>query len=323
MFNFLKNWFSKDDEQLRTVEDLKNDLSEESTIAAKADEHKEQSESSAAANDAAAARTKAKVRTELSLHPVWEQSLDSEKKYTLRFLQEELQEMPDGTVGVTGFSMIPQEGGITVALFFRNGTPSPIGFESITLSLVLDDKLFARQAFDLSAIGSIPAYSSRPWEVFFPETSFVAENISFSRWKVLLYMGKRLYSWPKTLDLDPEMEKRMSDRQKAKLEYLAENLPLIPKEQVQITAFDISKMKDGGLFVGLLFRNGKALPYAPDTLNIRVTDAHGDTVASGLIETKGKVEVKPSTSRPWLIVFPPNAVKKADADLSDWQLHVK
>ncbi len=313
MFSFLKNWLSKDQGNLRPLEELKQELTEETVVPA-----------SGESEDVPAAESKTadnKVRTELSLHPAWEEQLDAEKKYTLRFLQAELPEMVKGTIGVTGFSLIPGEEGVMVAMFFRNGTERPARFGKLRLSLLVGDKVFARHVFDLSDLDAIPPFSSRPWEVYFPRESFLLDNLMFDRWKVAIDKGRRIRVWPKHLDLDPEMEKRMTEFQKDRLLDIVDRLPAMSPDQVEITGFDIGRKEDGRLVVGLLFRNAQRVPYTPKQLRIKIFDSQRDVVASGVIDTSN-VRVRPGTSRPWLVVFPASLVKKPDADLREWNLDI-
>lgn len=314
MFSFFKNWFGK--EQV----ELKSELQEEASI-----DVNELSDTEADVEknvNSPRAEVGAKVHTELSLHPMWEQELDAEKKYTLRFLQAELPDMVRGMISVTGFSMIPQPNGLTVTMFFRNSLDRPVRFKNLRMAIYLDDKPFARMSVDLSEMGAIPAQSSRPWELLFPEETFLHDNFTFKRWKVVMKAGKSSHVWPHHLDLDPEMEKRMTERQKDRLEALAHSLPLIPAETVQVTGFDIAMAKDGRLVAGMLFRNGMKKMYNPDKLRITIMDQAGDVVAKGSVDAS-TVQVKPGYSRPWIVVFPPNAIKKPDADLRRWMLDVE
>lgn len=311
MFSFFKNWFQKDVEELRSLDEIKRGLAEDAGELFSEQER---------VNSIRNAVVK-KVGTELSLHPGWEERLDGEKKYTLRFLEADLPQMNEGTVGVAGFSLIPEEEGITVALFFRNATEHPARFQNVTLSVSLDDRPFAKQQFDLSMLGAVPPHTSRPWEVFFPKSSFLDDNFTFSRWKVSMDLGKRTHVWPKHLDLDPEMEARMTERQKEKLEYIVDALPSLNPNQVEAVGFDAGTSKDGSLVISVLFRNATEHEYAPEKLKLRVTDAVGDVVASGTLDTS-KLRVKARTSRPWIVLFPSNVVKKPGADLSEWKLHL-
>lgn len=313
MFSFFKNWFGKEKGE------LKQELQEETTI----DVNELSDAEAAVESDATAAKPAAgtKVHTELSLHPMWEQELDAEKKYTLRFLQAELPDMVRGKISVTGFSMIPGPNGLTVTMFFRNSLDHPVRFKNIRMAIYLDDKPFARMSVDLSEMGAIPPRSSRPWELLFPAETFLHEDFTFKRWKVVMKAGKSTHVWPNHLELDPEMEKRLTERQKDKLEVLAHSLPPIKAETVQVTGFDIAMAKDGRLVAGMLFRNGSRQMYTPDKLQITISEQDGDVVAKGTVDAS-TVRVKPGHSRPWIIVFPPNAVIKPDANLRRWILEV-
>lgn len=320
MFSFFKNWLGKEPGKERPVEELKNDIQEESAVDVEELNNRE-AEFEVAAEEAAK-NVPERIRTELSLHPSWEEQLDSEKKYTLRFLQAELPEMRRGMISVVGFSMVPQENGLTVALFFRNATHRPVRIKNIRLAVFLDDKPFARTRVNLEELGAIPPFTSRPWEVFFPKESYLHDNFTFTRWKVVMKAGKSTHVWPSTLELDPEMEKRLTERQKDRLETLAHKLPPIPVNTVHVTGFDIGRTKSGQLVAALLFRNGLDRVYNPKKLHIEISDMEGDVVAKGSVDGS-KVVVQPGHSRPWLVVFPPEAVIKPDAKLRRWLLKVR
>ncbi|EST55389.1 hypothetical protein T458_06285 [Brevibacillus panacihumi W25] len=320
MFSFFKNWLGKEQDSARSMEELKKDIQEESAIPAEEMRNTEvEFEADAQAETGSSSNM---VRTEISLHPQWEQQLDAEKKYTLRFLQAELPEIHRGLISVTGFSMVPQPNGMTVAFFFRNATNKPVRVKNIRLAIYLDDKPFARMPVNLEQMGAIPPHTSRPWEVFFPQESYLHEDYSFTRWKLVMKAGQSTHVWPTQLELDPEMERRMTDRQKDRLEAMVHTLPPIPLNTIEVTGFDIGWTKEGQLVAALLFRNGLDKVYNPGEIQISITDAEHDVVAQGTLNAS-KIKVKPGHSRPWLIVFPADAVQKRDAKLGRWHLEVK
>lgn len=321
MLSFFKNWLGKEAGKDIRLEDLKKDIQEESTIEVEELNVKEAEFEAEAAEEPKKA-TSGRIRTELSLHPAWEQQLDAEKKYALRFLESELPEMIPGMISVTGFSMIPSEAGLTVALFFRNSTNRPARIKNIRLAVFLDEQPFARMRVNLEEMGAIPPHTSRPWEVFFPKESYLHDNFTFKSWKVVMKAGKSTHVWPNTLELDPDMEKQLTERQKDRLETLAYKLPPIPVNTVHVTGFDIGKTKSGQLVAAILIRNGLNEVYKPKKLHIEITDMEGDVVAKGNVDGS-KVMVQPGYSRPWLVVFPPEAVLKPDANLHRWLLKVR
>jgi SLAP domain-containing protein len=72
----------------------------------------------------------------------------------------------------------------------------------------------------------------------------------------------------------------------------------------------------------MLFQNATDTVYSPDKLDITITEPDGSVVATGLVQTD-KIHVRPGTSRPWIMVFPPELVQKPDAVLRHWKLIVK
>ncbi|MEJ8544123.1 SLAP domain-containing protein [Brevibacillus borstelensis] len=320
MFSFFKNFKDKKSGQELSQEDLKKELREDSTI--DLDDLDDQEVVKEQPEQMAQLETAVKVRTDISLHPAWEEQLDSERKYALRFMQAELPDMAFGSVGVTGFSLIPQPtGGVTVAFFIRNAAPFPVNFKKIQLAIYFDGNPFARQRIDLSEVGSIPPFTSRPWEVYFPPESYLHDNFTFKNWKIMMKANKNPYVWPQELELDPEMEARMTDRQKKLLEQLTFDISPMELDTVEIIGFDITKAKDGRLVAGILIRNGYDKDFCPDILRIKISDAEDEVVASGSIDAS-RIRVRPGTSRPWVLVFPADMVKKPDAKLQPWKLEV-
>ncbi|CAM5797235.1 MULTISPECIES: SLAP domain-containing protein [Brevibacillus] len=321
MLSFFKNFKDKKSGQEAPQEDLKKELREESALDLDDFDDQEVVKEQSEQQDTQQV-LESKVRTELSLHPAWEELLDNEKKYTLRFLQAELPEIAFGSVGVTGFSLMPQPtGGVTVAFFIRNGTHLPVTFKQIQLAIYFDGNPFARQRIDLSEVGTIPPFTSRPWEVHFPPESYLHEDFTFKNWKIMMKANKNPYVWPQELELDPEMEARMTDRQKKLLEKLTFDISPIEPGTVEIIGFDITKAKDGRLVAGILVRNGLEEDFRPNILRIKITDSEGEVVASGAIDAS-RMQVRPRTSRPWVLVFPADMVKKPDANLQQWTLEV-
>ncbi len=310
MFSFLKNWFQKDQDQLRPLEELKKDLQEDL------------GDVSGPMETILEAVKRDRVITELSLHPDWESQLDAEKKYTLRYLQEELPPMFPDTIGVAGFSLVPEDHGVTVALFFRNATERVVRFENVTLSIYLDEKMFAKCRFDVSATGPIPPGTSRPWEVFFPEESFAGENMLFTRWKVKMDFGPRTHVWPKHLDLDPQMEERMTEKQKERLFQIVNRLPSLQPNEIEANSYDIGRTAKGDIVVAVLFRNATMQVYAPPKLKATLRDEANEVIASGTLDTTN-LKVRAGTSQPWMFVFPKNILKKPNAKLSGYHLEVK
>ncbi|MCR8978214.1 SLAP domain-containing protein [Brevibacillus laterosporus] len=308
MFNFLKNWFTNDNE-MRSPEDLKKDLSQ--TTHNRIEESKEKMLKSS--------------DLDVSFNTAWNEMLDQEKKYTLRFLNDSLPDIPEGTLGLTGFSLIPREGFVTVALFIRNASSIPVEMGTLDLAIAVEGRLFAKGEFDLSPVGTIPPMSSRPWEITFPEELVTnRRSMDVRQWKLIIGLPHREFVWPNNLEIDPEMEKRLTDTQKDRLENMVHFLPFLSPGTVSFTGFDIGLKEDGRLVVAVLIRSSLENTFEPKALNVTVRNALTEKVIAQGIVDGSKISLKSGYSKPWILVFPPNVVKADKAfNKTNWELDVE
>ncbi|WP_232697857.1 SLAP domain-containing protein [Brevibacillus daliensis] len=309
MFSFLKSWLNKDSDEMRNTEELKKDLSQTSVnrIEEKTAEQRKE------------------VDLELSLHPMWDMNLDQSKKYALGFINEGLPKIPEGTFAVTGFSLIPREKGVTVSMFLRNASSKPINLKDVDLILKIEDQIFAEGNIDLSHAGEIPPYSSRPWEATFADEFIVYDrSLDFSNWSLAIRMGQPEYIWPKTLEIDPQMEAKMTDSMKKKLHFLVENLPPLQEGTISFTGYDVGLAKNGQLVAAMLIRNATRNTYNGKKWDIVISNTETNKiVAQGRVDAS-RVKVQAGHSRPWILVFPADKVKNTeDLTKKNWAIQVK
>ncbi|MFB0830107.1 SLAP domain-containing protein [Brevibacillus laterosporus] len=308
MFNFLKNWFTNDNE-MRSHEDLKKDLSQTTH-----NRIEEATEKMLKSSD-----------LEVSFNPAWNEMLDQEKKYTLRFLNDSLPDIPEGTLGLTGFSLIPREGAVTVALFIRNASSIPVEMGKLDLAIAVEGHLFAKGEFDLSPVGIIPPMSSRPWEITFPEELVTNErSMDVRQWKLIIGLPQREFVWPKNLEIDPAMEKRLTVTQKDRLENMMYNLPFLAPGTVSFTGFDIGLKEDGRLIVAMLIRSALEDTFQPKALRVVVRERNKEKVIAEGIVDGSKISLKSGSSKPWILAFPPKVVNMNQTlNKSNWELDVE
>ncbi|TPG69967.1 SLAP domain-containing protein [Brevibacillus laterosporus] len=308
MFNFLKNWFTNDSE-MRTPEDLKKDLSQTTH-----NRIEEATEKMLKSSD-----------LDVSFNPVWNEMLDQEKKYTLRFLNDSLPDIPEGTIGLTGFSLIPREGSVTVALFIRNASSIPVEMGKLDLAIAIEGRLFAKGEFDLSPVGTIPPMSSRPWEITFPEELVTnRKSMDVRQWKLIIGLPHREFVWPKNLEIDPAMEKRLTTTQKDRLENMIHFLPFLAPGTVSFTGFDIGLKEDGHLIVAMLIRSALENTFEPKALRVIVRNGTTEQVIAQGVVDGSKISLKSGSSKPWILAFPPNVVTMNDkVNKSNWELDVE
>lgn len=308
MLSFLKKLMGN----TPTPEEVREQIQEESILAATDTEQSHQNEQPNAPEQDG-------VVTSLSLHETWEAKLSQQEKYALSFVAQELPPLAKGNISLAGTHLVPHEEGIEVTAFIRNSSDSPVLLENMTLVVLFgDQQLFTRQSFDLSVIGEIPAHAARPWSFVFTREHFLQVNVLLDNWKVAFELAQKKMVLPQQLELEESWIKALSDQQKQAFIHLAKQLPALKEGEINVQSVQLRKQEDGALHAILLFRNGSNKPLSVDKLPLVVHDAADDIVAQGMFELNG-FTVNPSTSKPWLFIFPPESVVKQDADLSRWK----
>jgi len=181
--------------------------------------------------------------------------------------------------------------------------------------------LFTRQSFDLSEIGEIPPRSARPWSFVFTREHFLQVDVLLANWKIAFEMAQKKMVLPQQLELEESWIKALSDEQKNSLIELAKNLPALKEGEVNIQSVQLRRSAEGALHVMLLIRNGSTQSLSFEKLPLVLYDATGEKVAEGLFEL-GSLTVNASTSKPWMFIYPPEMIQKAEPDFSRWKVSV-
>lgn len=304
MLSFLKNLLGK----TPTPEDVRQQVQEESILPASVDEQKREGADG--------------VVTSLSLHSSWEAKLSAQEKYALSFMAQELEPLAEGNLSLAGVSLVPHDAGIEVTAFVRNSSDRPVTLGEMTLVVLFgDQQLFTRQRFSLAEIGEIPPRSARPWSFVFEREHFLQVDVLLVNWKIAFEMAQKKMVLPQKLELEESWIKALSDAQKQSLIELAKQLPPIKEGEVNIQSMQIRRDESGALHAMLLIRNGSAQSLSFEKLPLVLYDATGEIVAQGLFELDS-LTVHPGTSKPWLFIFPPESVQKAEPDFSRWRVSV-
>jgi len=311
MLSFLKNLMGK----TPTPQEVREQVREESILSASDTEQSHQTEQQV--------QTKATgVVTALSLHESWEAKLSTQEKYALSFMAQELTPLDPGNISLAGTALVPHDAGVEVTAFIRNSSDRPVRLEEMTLVVLFgDQQLFTRQSFDLSEIGEIPPRSARPWSFVFTREHFLQVDVLLANWKIAFEMAQKKMVLPQQLELEESWIKALSDEQKNSLIELAKNLPALKEGEVNIQSVQLRRSAEGALHVMLLIRNGSTQSLSFEKLPLVLYDATGEKVAEGLFEL-GSLTVNASTSKPWMFIYPPEMIQKAEPDFSRWKVSV-
>lgn len=259
------------------------------------------------------------VKTQLSLPP--SEKLKPEDRYYFQFLNNELPPLKENQISLSGVELkVDDSGRVMVTAFVRNSLAKGIRFEKDMPLLLLgpNDEMIARQHFDLTKLGELPAESSRPWYFIFEEKNVVVKEIPQTDWKLAFELKKT--QQPHALDLEESWEKSLADQDKEKLENLVKSMTPPKAGEVNFMGVQARVADDGGLHVTILIRNGSEKNLTLQQLPLIVEDASGDVVAKGGFKLEN-LEVKSNTSKPWTFIFPKELVLKEELDLSKWKAY--
>ncbi|MGC5324906.1 accessory Sec system S-layer assembly protein [Brevibacillus sp. SYSU BS000544] len=313
MLSFLKNWLKKD-----SSAEEKEEIKEESVLPVSDGPSTTVEQASAQGQSA----NKELHDTGLSLHESWEERLDSSQRYALSFLLSDLPPIETGNVSLAGIKIFPHEDGVEITAFIRNGLPRPIRFETMNLLILIkENELFARQSFDLSEVGEIPAFSARPWSFVFKKENFLQKDVMLASWKLAFELAQKKLVLPQQLELEESWIKALSDQQKQSLITLAQELPPLQPGEVNVQSVQLSKSEDQSIRCLLLIRNGSDQSLSFENFPLILLDAQDEKVAEGLFELDG-LTVSAGASKPWLFTFPQERIVKENPDFTRWKVIV-
>jgi len=259
------------------------------------------------------------VKTSLHFPPA--ANISQEEKYYYQFLNNELPLLLENQISLSGIEVHSEDGRVSVKAFIRNSLPKGIRFkEPVPLLLIgPNGEQLARQTFDLSTLGELPAESSVPWVFIFEDRNVRVKEIPQTDWKLAFELQKP--KAPHALDLEESWEKSLADTDKEKLAQLVKTIQPPKPGEVNFMGIQSRLDDDGALHVTLLIRNGSEKNVNLEQLPLNVEDASGDIIAKGGFKFE-KLEIKANTSKPWTFIFPKELVLKEDIDLSKWKAYV-
>lgn len=264
------------------------------------------------------ASTDREVKTALSFPP--NVKVTDEERYYFQFLNNELPPLKENQISLSGVELKVDAGNIYVTALVRNSLPKGIRFEKETNLILLgaNGEALAKQAFDLTALGELPAESSRPWVFIFEAANVLVEEIPHTDWKLAFELKKA--QQPHALDLEESWEKSLAEKEKEKLENLIKEMTPPKQGEVNFMGIQARQTDEGSLHVTLLIRNGSDRNIQLQQLPLTVEDASNEVIAKGGFKLDN-LEVKANTSKPWTFIFPKELILKEEIDLSKWKAY--
>jgi accessory Sec system S-layer assembly protein len=257
--------------------------------------------------------TETEIETELSFHPAW--NVPAEQTYVYRFLNNELPPLKPNQISLSGIELKREEDGLVAVAFVRNSLSKAIRFEEVQLLLLDAEKqLIARNTFNLSELGELPARSSRPWFFKFPIETLVKQEFANEGWTLAFELKKK-----HQLDLHESWEQSLGEDQKVKLKQVVEKLGAPQAGEINFMGLQAAQAENGDLHATILIRNGTNKNIQIQQLPLELRDASNEVVAKGGFQLKD-FEVKANTTKPWTFIFPKQLLTKEEIDLSKWKV---
>ena len=228
--------------------------------------------------------------------------------------------LKENQISLSGIEVKTEDGKVFVKAFVRNSLPKAIRFQEPVPLLLLgpDGEHLARQEFDLSVLGELPAESSLPMIFVFEEKNVRVKEIPQTDWKLAFELKKP--KGPHALDLEESWEKSLADTDKEKLEQLVKSITPPKAGEVNFMGIQARIDDEGSLHTTLLIRNGSEKNVKLEQLPLIVEDASGEVIAKGGFQFDN-LEVKANTSKPWTFIFPKELLLKETIDLSKWKAY--
>lgn len=266
------------------------------------------------------------VDTKLSLHPDWE--VVNEK---ISFAQKELMEkevaaMPpvrEGAITINGIYAVKNEDQMEVGIYIRNAMSRNLVLGRAYLAITdLEGKVLARQMFNLSAMGEIPPYSIRPWELYYQAENLFVPEIAYDNWKLNFEIDEDLADeFAPVIETVPPIDPQQIEL--ALLKEFADQLPGMEAGQVDFHLYRARFDKDGNLNTDIVVRSAHNEKITLGEVTLAIADEQDNDVAQGTFRWPQGMEVVPRTITVKNLEFPAQAVLQPDADIKKCSIYIK
>lgn len=237
------------------------------------------------------------------------------------FLQDELDEMPPvktGDVNIHPVYFVPEDNGLEVKVFFRNGLKSKINFDKLPI-LVVDNEgnTVAKKIFDLRGMGDISPLSAMPWKLYFAKEDIIAPIKDYKNLKVLFDTNLKAFKSVNVKVNDLPEDVGASD--KRKLDNILKSLPILQEGTFSVSGVEVNVSEEGNVSILVVMRNGADKSVKVQVLPISLYDKEDKVVASGNFQLENCV-VDAKSAKLMNFMFLKQDVLAEDYDLSQFKV---
>lgn len=273
------------------------------------------------ANDNVLVLEKEPVNIELNLNK-YDSGVMSD--FQKEFIKEELNELPpleDGQVSINGIYTFDMGDKIEVSIYLRNGSSKQINFHKVPLMIVNKKRdILAKQIMDMSDFGILPAFSARPYKVFFDKTNLFVDTILKDDWEIQF---EQSISTVNTVKVEYEGFPGSEHHElEGTFTKFLDELPLIKAGDVNIEVFKILKCMDNSISIVFMIRNGCDTMIKLETLPIIVKDEAGEVVASGVFDIEN-VNVNTHKAKIYDFTITEDYIVNKDFDIDNCKVYFR
>lgn len=234
-------FFSKTNNKKEQIEDIKNKYMEKK------------------------AKEKGDIELELSLRPNEEIKTSKVVRDVYKEEISEFAEINEGDLNVSTSYIFRAEDGYEASIYIRNATKFNINLENPCLIVTNEDgKILLQKIFNGEELGTIPAFSVRPWKIYFDNT-YVPEAIDLKNYKVN-FKAQKPFAENGEVSVGFKALDGLTDDKAIEVIDYNYRLPLLKENEVN---FNMSSLEivNGFLDFNLIIRNSTENTLVnPDTL---------------------------------------------------------
>ncbi|NMM65063.1 SLAP domain-containing protein [Clostridium sp. P21] len=246
---------------------------------------------------------KQNVKIELSLPERFEAIVSDVQKDIMNEEISGFEPIKENDINISTVYTFDDGDEIEAKVYFRNGLPTNINFEYVSLVMINSKKeIVASKRFDLREMGDIPTGGARPWKLYFEKSCVDMKKFSTQDCKILFEKNIKAVNYAKF-----EFENFPEEFQNFKGEFdkFLEDLPKIEGGNLSISTFSINVQKNNNIVVTIVIRNSIKRSVKIEQIPITIRDENDNILVNGNFNLNNFV-VSPMKARMCNLAFETN-----------------
>ncbi|GAE27452.1 hypothetical protein JCM9140_3599 [Halalkalibacter wakoensis JCM 9140] len=239
------------------------------------------------------------VETPLSI--ATDQTFSKEDQYALSFALLESPPLKKGELAISGVSaFLTNSGSLEVTALIRNGLDESVRFAKVQMAFFTKAQLIATGAFDLTALGHIPARQARPWTFVFERDQLTERPESIIDWTLAFDLTqKREYHF---LSIKGDWNATYTAEEQAEIVKQALAKPAPPEGRVAIQVISTTRLKTKLTKTTLLIQNNHSQTLRLKNVPFELRGKHQTVLEQ--ISYDLALEIPPHTSKLVTVLLP-------------------